>query len=233
MFSYVKALVSRVVLGPSDKDNVQKEKIDNIWSNEDTREMIQLIMFTSGEPGSQRVDIFVEVGSVDVDNIDVEQDNTAEESDEAEEVTEEAAQDKNEEDAQVRENSWKLSEDESMRRKRVGRMSPVNKNIVATEKDVVAEEPEAEEEIGLDGPESICSRPTKLEVAPSQVAPGSSDILILSSSLDPDSSPSPSPDAAAGQSLSPISDSDPVAELFPVKVKRSFTLRPTLRSLNR
>ena len=188
---------------------------------------IQLIKFRSGEPGSQRLDIFVEVGSVDVDNIDVEQDNTAEESDEAEEVTEEAAQDKNEEDAQVRENSWKLSEDESLRRKRVGRMSPVNKNIVATEKDVVAEEPEAEEEIGLDGPESICSRPTKLEVAP-----GSSDILILSS-LDLDSSPSPSPDAAAGQSLSPISDSDPVAELFPVKVKRSFTLRPTLRSLNR
>ena len=222
MFSYVKALVSRVVLGPSDKDNVQKEN-GNIWSNEDTREMIQLIKFTSTEPGSQRVDIFVEV-----DNIDVEQDITAEESDEAEEVNEEIAQDTNEEERlEVRENSWMLSGDESLRRKRVGRMSLVNKNIVATVKDVVAEEPEAEEEIGLDGPESICSRPTKLEVAP-----GSSDILILSSP-DPDSSPCPSTDAAAGQSLSPISDSDPVAELFPVKVKRSFTLRPTLRSLNR
>ena len=216
MFSYVKALVSRVVLGPSDKDNVQKEN-GNIWSDEDTREMIQLMKFTSGDPGSQRLDIFVEVGSVDV-----EQDNTAEESDEAEEVTEETS--KNEETVQERENSWKLSEDDFMRRKRLGRMSPVNKNIVATEKDVVAKEPEAKQEIGTE--ESI-RRPTKLEVST-----GPTDILILSSP-DPGSSPSPSPEASAGQSPSPISDSDPVAELFPVKVKRSFTLRPTLRSINR
>ena len=224
MFSYVKALVSRVVLGPSDKVNVQKEN-----SNEDTQEMIQLIKFRSGEPGSQRLDIFVEVGTA----VAVEQDNTADEAEERTEETsenDEAAQDKNEEAAQDRENSWRLSEDQSMRRKRVGRMSLVNKNIVATVKDVVAEEPEAEEEIGLDGPESICSRPTKFEVAP-----GSSSVenILILSSPDPDSSPSSSLDAVAGQSLSPISDSDPVAELFPVKVKRSFTLRPTLRSLNR
>ena len=222
MFTYVKSLVSRVVLGPSDKDNQlqQKENGNNrdMWSDEDTRDMIQLINFTSGDPG---LDIFVEVGTVE------QEDNTAEESDEAEEVTEETS--KNEETASDRENSWKLSEDDFMRRKRVRRMSPVNENVVETEKDVVAEEPAAKEEIGLDKPESIRSRPTKLEVAS-----GPSDILILSSPDDPDSSPSPSPEsAAAGQSPSPISDSDPVAELFPIKVKRSFTLRPTLRSVNR
>ena len=216
MFTYVKALVNRVVLGPSDKDNLQRKENGNnrdMWSDEDTRDMIQLINFTSGDPG---LDIFVEVGTVE------QEDNTA---DKAEEVTEETSN--NEETASDRENSWKLSEDEFMRRKRVRRMSPVSENVVETEKDVVAEEPAAKEEIGLDKAESIRSRPTKLEVAS-----GPSDILILSSPDDP--SPSPSPEsAAAGQSPSPISDSDPVAELFPIKVKRSFTLRPTLRSVNR
>ena len=221
MFSYMKAFVSRVVLGASsDKDEIGKKKENgnrDIWSDQDTREMIQLIKFTSGDPGSQSLDIFVEVGTV-------EEENTAEESDEAEEVTEDTS--KMEEETQDRKVSW---EDESLRRKRVRRMSPVDEKDVETVKDVVAEEFEVEEEIHQDEPDSMC-RPTELELAPesSQV-----DNILILSSPDPDSSPSPSPEDAAGQSLSPISDSDPVAELFPVKVKRSFTLRPTMRSLNR
>ena len=227
MFSYVKALVSRVVLGPSDKDDIQKKKENgkrDIWSDQDTREMIQLMQFTSGDPGNQGLDIFVEVGTVDV-----EQENTAEESDEAEEVTEDTSK-KEKEDAQDREVSWKLSEHESMRRKRLRRMSPVDEKDVETVKEVVAEQLEAEREIDQDEQDSMC-RPNKLDFNP-----GSSvvDNILILSSPDPDSSPCPSPEPAAGQkSLSPISDSDPVAELFPVKVKRSFTLRPTLRSLNR
>ena len=222
MFSYMKAFVSRVVLGPSSgKDEIGKKKESgdrDIWSDQDTREMIQLMKFTSGKPASQSLDIFVEVGTV-------EQDNTAEESDEAEEVTEDTS--KKEEEAQERRISW---EDESLRRKRVRRMSPVNEQDVEAVKDVVAEELEVEEEIHPDEADSICSRPSELELAP-----GSSDVdnILILSSPDPDSSPSPSPEDAAEQSLSPISDSDPVAELFPVKVKRSFTLRPTMRSLNR
>merc|ERR1719312_1743912 len=97
--------------------------------------MIQLMKFTSGKPASQSLDIFVEVGTV-------EQDNTAEESDEAEEVTEDTS--KKEEEAQERRISW---EDESLRRKRVRRMSPVNEQDVEAVKDVVAEELEVEEEI--------------------------------------------------------------------------------------
>ena len=227
MFSYVKALVSRVVLGPSDKDEIHKKKENgnrNIWSDQDTREMIQLIQFTSGDPGSQGLDIFVEVGTVNV-----EPENTAEESDEAEEVTEDTSK-KEMEDAQYREVSWKSSERESMRRKRLRRMSPVDEKDVETVKEVVAEQLEAEGEINQDEQDSMC-RPNKLDFNP-----GSSvvDNILILSSPDPDSSPCPSPEPAAGQkSLSPISDSDPVAELFPVKVKRSFTLRPTLRSLNR
>ena len=227
MFSYVKALVSRVVLGPSDKDDIQKKKENgkrDIWSDQDTREMIQLIQFTSGDPGSQGLDIFVEVGTVDV-----EPENTAEESDEAEEVTEDTSK-KEKEDAQHREVFSKSSERELMRRKRLRRMSPVDEKDVATVKEVVAEQLEAEGEIHQDDQDSMC-RPNKLEIKC-----GSSvvDNILILSSPDPDSSPSPSPEPAAGQkSLSPISDSDPVAELFPVKVKRSFTLRPTLRSLNR
>lgn len=227
MFSYVKALVSRVVLGPSDKDDIQKKKENgkrDIWSDQDTREMIQLMQFTSGDPGSQGLDIFVEVGTVDV-----EPENTAEESDEAEEVTEDTSK-KDNQDAQHREVFSKSSERESMRRKRLRRMSPVDEKDVETVKEVVAEQLEAEGEIHQDEQDSMC-RPNKLEINH-----GSSDVenILILSSPDPDSSPSPSPEPAAGQkSLSPISDSDPVAELFPVKVKRSFTLRPTLRSLNR
>ena len=227
MFSYVKALVSRVVLGPSDKDEIQKKKENgntrDIWSEQDTREMIQLMKFTSGDPGSQGLDIFVEVGTI-------EEENTAEESDEAEEVTEDTSKkEKEEKAAQDREVSWKLSEHKSMRRKRLRRMSPVDEKDVATVKEVVAEQLEAEGEIHQDEQDSMC-RPNKLEINSGSI--NVVDNILILSSPDPDSSPSPSPECAAGQK-SPISDSDPVAELFPVKVKRSFTLRPTLRSLNR
>ena len=226
MFSYVKALVSRVVLGPSDKDEIQKKKENgnsrDIWSEQDTREMIQLMKFTSGDPGSQGLDIFVEVGTI-------EEENTAEESDEAEEVTEDTSKKEKEEGAQDREVSWKLSEHKSMRRKRLRRMSPVDEKDVATVKEVVAEQLEAEGEIHQDEQDSMC-RPNKLEINSGSI--NVVDNILILSSPDPDSSPSPSPECAAGQK-SPISDSDPVAELFPVKVKRSFTLRPTLRSLNR
>ena len=89
--------------------------------------------------------------------------------------------------------------------------------------------------------EKICRKDPESINQPPELEPGSSaNILILSSSHDHDSSPSFSPSpifsfspkSSAGQSLSPISNPDPIVELFPVKVKRSFTLKPTMRSLN-
>ena len=78
MFSYVKSLMSRAVLGPSSK--VENGNRD-IWSHDAHQEMIQLIKFTSGAPGSPSLDIFVELGTVD-------HGQGGEESDKAEEVTE-------------------------------------------------------------------------------------------------------------------------------------------------
>ena len=219
MFSFVKSLVNRVAVGPSD---LKKDTERNIRSEQ---ELIQLVKFKPGRFDNVQ-DIFVEVGTVAQ-----EQDNTDKESEEAEEVIEDVAKEVDEEPRPLDETpeeerfySWELKGG-----KQVLRMSPVDEKA-GTSKEVVVEDFEEKEKICRKDPESI-GQPPKLE-------PGSSaNILILSSSHDHDFSPSPifsfSPKSSAGQSLSPISSSDPIVELFPVKVKRSFTLKPTLRSLNR
>ena len=223
MFSFVKSLVNRVALGPSD---LKKDTERNIRSEQ---ELIQLVKFKPGRFDNVQ-DIFVEVGTVAH-----EQDNTDKESEEAEEVIEDVVKEVDEETRPLDETpeeerfySWELEGG-----KQVLRMSPVDEKA-GTSKEVVVEDFEEKEKICRNDPESI-GQPPKLE-------PGSSaNILILSSSHDhdfsPSFSPSPifsfSPKSSAGQSLSPISNPDPIVELFPVKVKRSFTLKPTLRSLNR
>ena len=219
MFSFVKSLVNRVAVGPSD---LKKDTERNIRSEQ---ELIQLVKFKPGRFDNVQ-DIFVEVGTVAH-----EQDNADKESEEAEEVIEDIAKEVDEEPRPLDETpeeerfySWEFKGG-----KQVLRMSPVDEKA-GTSKEVVVEDFEEKEKICRKDPESI-GQPPKLE-------PGSSaNILILSSSHDHDFSPSPifsfSPKSSAGQSLSPISSSDPIVELFPVKVKRSFTLKPTLRSLNR
>ena len=184
--------------------------------------MIQLIKFTSGAPGSPSLDIFVELGTVD-------HDHGGEESDKAEEVTEDMSNEAKNTESQEKELARQLSLQESVKRKRVRRMSPLSEQENATAEKVVADISEASSQSGADDIENP-SRPTKLDINL-----GGDDILILSSPDDPTFSRSPSPESRnpGDEGLSPISDSDPVAELFPVKVKRSFTLRPTLRSLNR
>ena len=220
MFSYVKSLMSRAVLGPSSK--VENGNRD-IWSHDAHQEMIQLIKFTSGAPGSPSLDIFVELGTVD-------HEQGGEESDKAEEVTEDMSNEAKNTESQEKELARQLNLQESVRRKRVKRMAPVSEQENITAEKVVAETSEASSQSGADDLENP-SRPTKLDIN----LGGGDDILILSSPDDPTFSRSPSPESRSpgDEGLSPISDSDPVAELFPVKVKRSFTLRPTLRSLNR
>ena len=221
MFSFVKSLVNRVALGPSD---LKKDTERNIRSEQ---ELIQLVKFKPGRFDNVQ-DIFVEVGTVAH-----EQDNTDKESEEAEEVIEDIAKEVDEEPRPLDETpeeerfySWELKGG-----KQALRMSPVDEKA-GTSKEVVVEDFEEKEKICRNDPQSI-NQPPELE-------PGSSaSILILSSSHDHDFSPSFSPSPIfsfspkAGQSLSPISNPDPIVELFPVKVKRSFTLKPTLRSLNR
>ena len=185
--------------------------------------MIQLIKFTSGAPGSPSLDIFIELGTVD-------HEQGGEESDKAEEVTEDMSNEAKNTESQEKELARQLNLQESVRRKRVKRMAPVSEQENITAEKVVAETSEASSQSGADDLENA-SRPTKLDIN----LGGGDDILILSSPDDPTFSRSPSPESRSpgDEGLSPISDSDPVAELFPVKVKRSFTLRPTLRSLNR
>ena len=218
MFSFVKSLVNRVAVGPSD---LKKDTERNIRSDQ---ELIQLVKFKPGRFDNVQ-DIFVEVGTVAQ-----EQDNTDKESEEAEEVIEDIAKEVDEEPRPLDETpeeerfySWEFKGG-----KQVLRMSPVDEKA-GTSKEVVVEDFEEKEKICRNDPESINHQPPELE--------SSASILILSSSHDHDFSPSPifsfSPKSSAGQSLSPISNPDPIVELFPVKVKRSFTLKPTLRSLNR
>ena len=185
--------------------------------------MIQLIKFTSGAPGSPSLDIFVELGTVD-------HEQGGEESDKAEEVTEDMSNEAKNTESQEKELARQLSLQESVKRKRGRRMSPVSEQENTTAEKVVAEISEASLQARADDLENP-SRPTKLDIN----LGGGDDILILSSPDDTTFSRSPSPESRSpgDEGLSPISDSDPVAELFPVKVKRSFTLRPTLRSLNR
>ena len=146
MFSFVKSLVNRVAVGPSD---LKKDTERNIRSEQ---ELIQLVKFKPGRFDNVQ-DIFVEVGTVAH-----EQDNTDKESEEAEEVIEDIAKEVDEEPRPLDETpeeerfySWELKGG-----KQVLRMSPVDEKA-GTSKEVVVEDFEGKEKIYRKDPRLFCS----------------------------------------------------------------------------